>query len=98
MGDERTYENVCAIRAVDSTDAMTADWVKLPYDLRVESPTESLMKLAELIGWCMTLPANLLERSSGNSRFQKNLFSFVPVINQLSLSVNSNVKNHYDGK
>lgn len=33
MGDERTYESVCAIRAVHSTDAMTADWVKLPYDL-----------------------------------------------------------------
>jgi GMP synthase (glutamine-hydrolysing) len=33
MGDERTYDHVCAIRAVDSTDAMTADWVKLPHDL-----------------------------------------------------------------
>ncbi len=33
MGDERTYENVCVIRAVHSTDGMTADWVKLPYDL-----------------------------------------------------------------
>ncbi len=33
MGDERTYENVCVIRAVNSTDGMTADWVKLPYDL-----------------------------------------------------------------
>jgi GMP synthase (glutamine-hydrolysing) len=33
MGDERTYENACVIRAVHSTDGMTADWVKLPYDL-----------------------------------------------------------------
>ena len=33
MGDERTYENVIAIRSVDSVDAMTADWSKLPYEL-----------------------------------------------------------------
>ncbi len=33
MGDERTYENVVALRSVDSVDAMTADWSKLPYDL-----------------------------------------------------------------
>eukprot|EP00362_Geleiidae_sp_MMETSP1317_P001122 CAMPEP_0201284364 /NCGR_PEP_ID=MMETSP1317-20130820/71461_1 /ASSEMBLY_ACC=CAM_ASM_000770 /TAXON_ID=187299 /ORGANISM="Undescribed Undescribed, Strain Undescribed" /LENGTH=158 /DNA_ID=CAMNT_0047604227 /DNA_START=861 /DNA_END=1337 /DNA_ORIENTATION=+ len=33
MGDKRTYENVAAIRAVTSIDAMTADWAKLPHKL-----------------------------------------------------------------
>lgn len=32
MGDERTYEKVCAIRAVSTSDFMTADWCRLPYD------------------------------------------------------------------
>jgi len=33
MGDERTYENMCALRAVTSEDFMTADWARLPHEL-----------------------------------------------------------------
>ncbi len=33
MGDERTYEDVCAIRAITSTDGMTGDWAQIPYDV-----------------------------------------------------------------
>ena len=33
MGDDRTYENVCALRAVNSLDGMTADWTKIPYSI-----------------------------------------------------------------
>jgi GMP synthase (glutamine-hydrolysing) len=33
MGDERTYENACGVRAVTSVDGMTADWARIPYDV-----------------------------------------------------------------
>ncbi len=33
MGDERTYENTCAVRVVTSVDGMTADWARLPYEV-----------------------------------------------------------------
>tara|TARA_B100000902_G_scaffold169606_1_gene164145 strand:- start:280 stop:726 length:447 start_codon:yes stop_codon:yes gene_type:complete len=37
MGDERTYEKVVALRAVESTDGMTADWVNLPHQFLQET-------------------------------------------------------------
>jgi GMP synthase (glutamine-hydrolysing) len=33
MGDERTYQRPIIVRAVESSDAMTADWAKLPYEM-----------------------------------------------------------------
>ena len=45
MGDERTYENVVALRAVMSTDGMTADWVHLPYEFLAKISNEIINKV-----------------------------------------------------
>jgi GMP synthase (glutamine-hydrolysing) len=45
MGDERTYEQVVALRAVESTDGMTADWVHLPYDFLAHISNEIINKV-----------------------------------------------------
>ena len=45
MGDERTYEHPVALRAVTSTDAMTADWAHLPYDLMAKVSNEIINKV-----------------------------------------------------
>lgn len=45
MGDERTYENCIALRAVHSTDGMTADWVHLPYELMAKVSNEVINKV-----------------------------------------------------
>lgn len=45
MGDERTYENAVALRAVTSTDAMTADWAQLPYDFLAKVSNDIINKV-----------------------------------------------------
>jgi len=45
MGDERTYENVVALRAVGSTDGMTADWSQLPYEFLAKISNEIINKV-----------------------------------------------------
>lgn len=45
MGDERTYENVVALRAVGSTDGMTADWSHLPYEFLASISSEIINKV-----------------------------------------------------
>ncbi|MBI5399672.1 glutamine-hydrolyzing GMP synthase [Candidatus Saganbacteria bacterium] len=48
MGDKRTYLNTIAIRAVTSTDAMTADWARLPYDLLEKMSTRIVNEVLEV--------------------------------------------------
>ena len=55
MGDERTYENTVALRAVESTDGMTADWVHLPYEFLAKVSNDIINKLKELIELFMIL-------------------------------------------
>ena len=45
MGDERTYENIVALRAVESTDGMTADWVHLPYEFLAKVSNDIINKV-----------------------------------------------------
>ena len=46
MGDERTYENAVALRAVTSTDGMTADWCHLPYDFLADISNQIINRIS----------------------------------------------------
>ena len=48
MGDERTYENVVALRAVGSVDGMTADWSKLPYEFLADISNKIINNVKEV--------------------------------------------------
>jgi GMP synthase (glutamine-hydrolysing) len=55
MGDERTYENAIAIRAVDSVDGMTADWVRLPYDVLARLSTRIINEVKGVNRVCLDI-------------------------------------------
>jgi GMP synthase (glutamine-hydrolysing) len=55
MGDERTYENTIAIRAVESQDGMTADWVRLPYDLLAKISTRIINEVKGVNRVCLDI-------------------------------------------
>ena len=72
MGDERTYDYTIAIRAVESQDGMTADWVKLPYDLLEKLSSRIINEVKGVNRACSTSPANRRGRSSGSNLFAGN--------------------------
>jgi GMP synthase (glutamine-hydrolysing) len=55
MGDERTYDYTIAIRAVESQDGMTADWVKLPYDLLEKLSTRIINEVKGVNRVCLDI-------------------------------------------
>ena len=55
MGDERTYDYTLAIRAVESQDGMTADWVKLPYDLLEKLSTRIINEVKGVNRVCLDI-------------------------------------------
>jgi GMP synthase (glutamine-hydrolysing) len=55
MGDERTYDNVVAIRAVESVDGMTADWVRLPYELMARLSTRIINEVKGVNRVCLDI-------------------------------------------
>jgi GMP synthase (glutamine-hydrolysing) len=66
MGDERTYDFTIAIRAVESQDGMTADWVKLPYDLLEKLASRIINEVKGVNRVCLTSRANRRPRLSGS--------------------------------
>jgi len=55
MGDERTYESTIAVRIVDSQDGMTADWVRLPYDLLAKISTRIINEVKGVNRVCLDI-------------------------------------------
>jgi GMP synthase (glutamine-hydrolysing) len=57
MGGERTYDYTIALRAVESQDGMTADWVKLPYDLLEKVSSRVINEVKGVNRLCFDIPS-----------------------------------------
>ncbi len=55
MGDERTYEHTIALRIVESQDGMTADWVRLPYDILAKISTRIINEVKGVNRVCLDI-------------------------------------------
>jgi GMP synthase (glutamine-hydrolysing) len=55
MGDERTYESTIAVRLVESQDGMTADWVRLPYELLAKISTRIINEVKGVNRVCLDI-------------------------------------------
>lgn len=63
MGDERTYERAVALRAVTSTDAMTADWAHLPYDFMAKVSNDIINKAKGVNRVCYDISSKQIGRA-----------------------------------
>lgn len=66
MGDARTYDYTIALRAVATTDFMTADWARLPLELLAEVSNRIVNEVPASTGWYTTSPPSRRPPSSGN--------------------------------
>ena len=67
MGDERTYDYAVALRAVTTTDFMTAESYDMPWDVLALSPAASLTKLSTSIVCSTIAPVSRLQLSSSSN-------------------------------
>ena len=67
MGDARTYDFVCALRAVTSTDGMTADYYDFSHDFLGHARGASSTRCAASTAWSTTSPPSRPARSSGSN-------------------------------
>ena len=68
MGDERTYQRPIILRAVESSDAMTADWAKLPYEVLAKISGRIVPRSRVPTACATTSRASRPRRLSGNRR------------------------------